>query len=155
MSELKAFRIIQGDTGGYGAPSYKCDTDGNRIEEWSDVCEVYDRSEADKVIAEKDKEIAELLAEVEDVINTYKASVESKVKIWERCKKAEADTAEKDKEISHQKYKRCLDMVAYCDLKMSYWAIREIHEGDTGKFDLYSKWYDRWRELADKFKEAK
>lgn len=57
MSELKAFRIIQGDTGGYGAPSYKCDTDGNRIEEWSDVCEVYDRFEVDKVIAEKDKEI--------------------------------------------------------------------------------------------------
>lgn len=57
MSELKAFRIIQGDTGGYGAPSYKCDTDGNRIDEWSDVCEVYDRFEADKVLAEKDKEI--------------------------------------------------------------------------------------------------
>lgn len=51
MSELKAFRIIQGDTGGYGAPSYKCDADGNQIEEWPDVCEVYDKSEADKVIA--------------------------------------------------------------------------------------------------------
>lgn len=106
MSELKAFRIIQGDTGGYGAPSYKCDTDGNRIEEWSDVCEVYDRFEADKVIA-------------------------------------------------HNKFKRCLDMAAYCDLKMSYWAIREIHEGDTGKFDLYSKWHKRWLELAKKLKEAK
>lgn len=52
----------------------------------------------------------------------------------------------------HHKYKRCLDMVAYCDLKMSYWAIREIHEGDTGKFDLYSKWHERWLELVDYFK---
>lgn len=46
---------------------------------------------------------------------------------------------EADKVIAHNKFKRCLDMVAYCDLKMSYWAIKEIHEGDTGKFDLYSK----------------
>lgn len=38
MSEPKAFRIIQGDTGGCGVPSYKCDTDVNRIEEWSDAC---------------------------------------------------------------------------------------------------------------------
>ena len=57
------------------------------------------------------------------------------------------------REIRHQKYKRCLDMVAYCDLKMSYWAIREIHEGDTSKFDLYSKWQERWLELAERFKE--
>ena len=56
--------------------------------------------------------------------------------------------SEADKVIAHNKFKRCLDMVAYCDLKMSYWAIREIHEGDTGKFDLYSKWHERWLELA-------
>lgn len=66
MSELKAFRIIQGDTGGYGAPSYKCNTDGDRIEEWSDACEVYDRFEADNVIADKDAEIAQLQAMLEE-----------------------------------------------------------------------------------------
>ena len=68
MSELKAFRIIQGDTGGYGAPSYKCDTDGNRIEEWSDACEVYDKFEADKVIADLEEshkmEVEQLLMEI-------------------------------------------------------------------------------------------
>jgi hypothetical protein len=76
---------------------------------------------------------------------------------WFGYDKDEADKviAEKDKEIRHHRYKRCMDMVAYCDLKMSYWAIREIHEGDTGKFDLYSMWHERWLELADKFKEAK
>lgn len=62
------------------------------------------------------------------------------------------NATEADRYIAHQKYKRCLDMVAYCDLKMSYWAIREIHEGDTGKFDLYSKWHERWMKLADYFK---
>lgn len=60
MSELKAFRIIQGDTGGYGAPSYKCDTDGNRLEEWGDICEVYERSEVDSYLYEKDMEISAL-----------------------------------------------------------------------------------------------
>lgn len=59
---------------------------------------------------------------------------------------------EADKVIAHNKFKRCLDMVAYCDLKMSYWAIREIHEGDTGKFDLYSKWHKRWLQLAEQVK---
>lgn len=54
--ELKAFRIIQGDTGGYGAPSYKCDPDGNRLEEWGDICEVYDRSEVDAYLSEKEEQ---------------------------------------------------------------------------------------------------
>lgn len=84
MSDLKAFRIIQGDTGGYGAPSYKCDPDGNRLEEWGDICEVYDRSEVDAYLyeteeqhkhevslllvrlAEKDKEIAAITAKYRD-----------------------------------------------------------------------------------------
>lgn len=82
--ELKAFRIIQGDTGGYGAPSYKCDPDGNRLEEWGDICEVYDKGEVDSylyekeeqhqhevslllvLLAEKDKKIAALTAKYRD-----------------------------------------------------------------------------------------
>ena len=82
--ELKAFRIIHGDTGGYGAPSYKCDPDGNRLEECGDICEVYDRGEVDSYLyekeeqhqhevsllllrlIEKDKEIAALTAKCQD-----------------------------------------------------------------------------------------
>lgn len=82
--ELQSFRIIQGDTGGYGAPSYKCDPAGNRLEEWGDVCEVYDRGEVDAYLyekeeqhqhevslllvrlAEKDKEIAALKSKYRD-----------------------------------------------------------------------------------------
>lgn len=60
MSELESFRIIQGDTGGYGAPSYKCDPDGNRLEEWGDICEVYDRGEVDSYLYEKNMEIRRL-----------------------------------------------------------------------------------------------
>lgn len=114
-----------------------------------EIAQIYIKSEADKVIAEKDAEIAELLAEVEDVINTYKASVESKVKIWERCKKAEADTAEKDKEISRQKYKRCLAMA-----KWSKAGMYLSYECDF-KREWWNKWHNRWLELAEKFKEAK
>jgi len=58
--ELTSFRIIQGDTGGYGAPSYKCDPDGNRLEEWDDVCEVYEAWAVDAVLAKKDIEIRRL-----------------------------------------------------------------------------------------------
>lgn len=54
----------------------------------------YPKEDADTVIAEKDEEIAELKSKLEDLQNTYKESVEIKVKIWERCKKAEADAAE-------------------------------------------------------------
>lgn len=61
--------------------------------------------------------------------------------------------SEADREIHHHKYKRCLDIVHYCDLKMSYWANREIYEeDDTGKFELYFKWYQRWLNIAEKFK---
>ena len=72
MSELKAFRIIQGDTGGYGAPSYKCDPDGNRLEEWGDICEVYDRGEVDAYLYEKDKELAFLRKHLESIDNLVK-----------------------------------------------------------------------------------
>lgn len=50
--------------------------------------------ETNGIIAEKDKEIAELKSKLEDLQNTYKESVEIKSQIWERCKKAEADASE-------------------------------------------------------------
>lgn len=56
--------------------------------------EYYTRTDVDNVLAEKDQEIAELKLKLENLQNTYKESVEIKVKIWERCKKAEADAAE-------------------------------------------------------------
>ena len=139
MSELKAFRIIQGDTGGCGAPSYKCDTDGNRIEEWSDICEVYDKFEADKVIADLEEshkmEVEQLLMEIEEL----KEGAENLI----------LDNYLKDREIKHHKYKRCLAMAWWCSAELgmlvSTWESKIKH---------YKKWQKRWLELAEKFKEG-
>lgn len=82
--------------------------------------EMYDKSEVDKFIAGKDKEIAEL---------------------------------------RHHKYKRCLVMAAYCNAKIEeYRANYDAGEGFGDEW-LYwikfmRKWMRRWREFADKFKEA-
>ena len=137
MTELKAFRIIQGDTGGYGAPSYKCDTDGNRIEEWSDACEVYDRFEADKVIAEMDAEIEELKEQVHDYTQGL-------------C----VMQARAEKEARHHKYKRCLAMAGWCRARYSLWP-KIFSTEPTRKMKFLDKWEKRWLELAKVFKEAK
>ena len=66
--------------------------------------------------------------------------------------KSESDKviAEKDKELRHQKYKRCLAMAWWCSAELgmlvSTWESKIKH---------YKKWQKRWLELAEKFKEAK
>lgn len=72
--------------------------------------------------------------------------------------KSEADQviAEKDKQLRHANYKRCLDKAKWCKL----WYEEEKYEWQTKDthhwfMSLYEKWHRRWLELADKFKEAK
>ena len=119
--ELESFRIIQGDTGGYGAPSYKCDPDGNRLEEWGDVCEVYDRSEVDAYLYEKEEqhqhEVSLLLlrlAEKDKEITILQQSLQSSetVSVYRKCTIKEyevkvdrmrMDITEKDRYISNLK----------------------------------------------------
>ena len=136
MSELKAYRIIQGDTGGFGAPSYKCDIDGNRIEEWPDTCEVYDKFEADKVIAE-------LKAD-------YK----------EACDRLQTANLIKDEQIAatrHSKRKRCLNKAEWCEERSARYDALQERTGFSWRreIDFYFRWSQRWLELAEKFKEAK
>ncbi len=91
--------------------------------------EYYAKSEADKVIAE-------LKAD-------YK----------EACDRLQTANLIKDEQLAatrHQKYKRCLDKAALCELKridaVDYRIPRQ-------KWDFYDKWHKRWLELAKKFKE--
>ena len=59
--------------------------------------------------------------------------------------------SETDKVIAHQKYKRCLAMAKWCR------TSARCDEG-LGAFkyrDWYWKWFERWLELAELFKEAK
>lgn len=60
--------------------------------------------------------------------------------------------AEKDKQLRHHKYKRCLAMARWFKimsiLAADYRVPRE-------KWNFYEKWHNRWLELSEKFKEAK
>ena len=90
----------------------------------------YPKSEADKVIAELKHDVAAWM-------DSYEVS-----------RKTNART---ESELRYQKYKRCLAMARWCRTSARY------DEG-IGAFkyrDWYWKWFKRWLELAEKFKEAK
>lgn len=94
--------------------------------------ELYYKHQADKVIAEKDKKIAELKEGAKDLI---------------------LDNYLQDKEIRRQKYKRCLAMAAKNLWKRNYWR------DSTPAYDRQHQWenmaykhYKRWLELSEKFK---
>ena len=62
--------------------------------------------------------------------------------------------SEADKVIAHQKYKRCLAMARWCASRSASWCF-DPADDELHKSDFYEKWKLRWRELAEKFKEAK
>ena len=107
--------------------------------EWHNECtEFYLKYEADKVIAEKDAEIAEQ----KRLRNMALASVPNVLKVM--------------KIIQHHKHKRCLAMARWCEYFANYWECCE--PPDCGAFiaraKFHRKWLKRWLELAEKFKEA-
>ena len=120
MSELKATTI-------YDA-YWKATSDGDNS------IPVYLKEEADKVIADKDREI-----EVQKRLrNMALASVPNVLKVM--------------KIIQHQKYKRFVAMYHYCAIK----ALYELDfKGNDVEWKWYSKWMHKWFKLAEKFKEAK
>ena len=115
-----------------------------------EYAEFYLKYEADKVIAEKDKEIAELQEQVHDYgLGLYVMQ------------------ARAEKEARHDKYKRCLAMAKWCDVKATIY--RMLINEETSKinsrpyfFRLYKikkEMFERrsktFTQLAEKFKEAK
>ena len=83
----------------------------------------------------------------------------------ERLKEAVADARQKacgyqeiinemEKQERHNKYKRCLAMAGWCSSRSLSWYYDPADE-QLHKSDFYDKWKFRWRELAEKFKEAK
>ena len=93
--------------------------------EWkNEYTEFYIKSEADKVIAEKDEEIAELKKGAKNLI---------------------IDNYLKDKEIRHQKQKRCLANAEACMHKR--WRPDEGFD-----YARSTRHMNKWRELAEKFK---
>ena len=108
--------------------------------------EFYEKSEADKVISEKDAEIAELKAQ--------KSQAEDDCAYWKmnhgNAANAMHETEEYAmqlyKEAQHNKHKRCLAMARWCERKRIDAATFRI---PREKWDFYDKWYKRWLELAE------
>lgn len=74
----------------------------------------------------------------------------SKLRRRELLDKRHAAVTEKDKELRHANYKRCLTMSWYCESLM-----REAFFGNPEYIEWLDKWRERWLKIADKFKEAK
>ena len=97
---------------------------------------VYFKSEADEVIAEKDREIVELKKLVHDYAQGLYVM-----------------QAMAEKEARHSNHKRCLDVSMWCDTKADwYYSISGFSESFRDCVDFYIKWRDKWKELAEKFK---
>lgn len=85
------------------------------------------------------KDVLAKLEEQESEIAKLKKSVKGLI----------LDNYLKDKELRHNKYKRCLAMAMWC---CDRWADIAT---PYAKSVWYRKWEIRWLELADKLKEAK
>lgn len=93
---------------------------------------VVDKSEADKVISEKDAEIVELKKQVHDyALGLYVMQ------------------AKAEKEACHHKYKRCLAMAGRCRLRGRLFGACGLYEKELWAL----KWHKRWLELAEQFKD--
>lgn len=111
----------------------------------------YHKSEVDAILAEKDKEIAELKEQVQE---------ERSAKVNYKISANDLSDGLKDayEEIKHHKYKRCLKTARWCFTKSNYHFVLAQHGEDTKENNrrsiLYSKWHKRWLKIAEKFKEV-
>lgn len=115
--------------------------------------EVYSKSEADAVIAEKDKEIAELEERIADGDKDFEMVNNQNERLI--------------KTVLHHKHKRCLAMAERCKYRMYYLAAVVEQEASKiiplkAQIQWYEKrerrmyyWKNRWLAIAEKFKEAK
>ena len=107
---------------------------------------VYLKREADKVIAEKDAEIADLIEKNKRLANKDMIMASETIK-------------DVFNELNQQKFKRCIDKAKWCFTKSNYHFVLARH-GENGKENnrrsiLYAKWHKRWLAIAEQFKEAK
>ena len=101
----------------------------------------YLKSEADKVIADKGAEIADLIEKNKRLANKDMIMASETIKgVFN--------------ELNQQKFKRCLDKAKWCKAEADAAFLR--YNWDSGRYaavDFYEKWHKRWLELSEKFKE--
>lgn len=146
--------------------------------------EVYIKSEADKVIANRDYEIEELKKSIGNLlgmdIEQVMKEVIQKTLIYgdgfvpvEHAMKLVAELRHHKAELRHHKCKRCLAMAKECEVT-ALWCYQAANTLPTGfhatlfgkpvmiepdrlfnRFELLMKWSDRWMKIAKQFKESK
>ena len=92
--------------------------------------EVYSKSDVDKVIAEKDKEIAELEERIADGDKDFEMVNNQNERLI--------------KTVLHHKHKRCLAMAQ---------VLEHVCPITNRKAKWQDKWHKRWLELSEKFKD--
>lgn len=99
----------------------------------------------DKLIAEKENDIASLEKKLDEerqfVINRAK-SADHTIGLM---------TVEFKQKLYHQKYKRCRAMMMWCASR----SVMLSHYGNEKDSDWFWKWKDKWKKLAEQFKETK
>ena len=63
--------------------------------------------------------------------------------------------SEADRYIAHQKYKRCEAMAEYCASELEIAFRDTCIERSVQGCVFFRRWLNIWRDLAEKFKEAK
>lgn len=107
--------------------------------------------EKESEIAEKDKEIQRL----ENLCESYRIDCDNlAIREANAYKEIERD----NKQIRHQKYKRCLAMARICEERYNYLSCLENWQMTDKEYqqaigDYWDRWYKRWLELAERFKE--
>ena len=132
MSELKAFDVGLGRYTEDGSPcvvAFDADQNPRILNE-----KVYLKSEADKVIAEKDVKIAEL----KDKLRHYPVMVAI-------IESDELEIVRNKYKILHHKYKRCLDKAKICESEEKRLeAIAPILDTDKECWEYDSNYWVKW-----------
>ena len=109
---------------------------------------------------EVDAAIAELKEKLRDQCISCPVKEQEDDVVADLKRKLESVIAEKDKELRHHKYKRCLGMVRCCMVDNHTLGQVTLNERTNHLQWLFNenffvKWAARWSKIADKFKEAK
>lgn len=142
MSKLKAGVIVTPHNEGM---SFSRDSDHVSVTEGE--TKFYLKSEVDECISEIKKE-RDWLAK-------------DRAQAYDDLEKRAQLNIRQEKSSRHQKYKRCVAMTKWCFAKANFHYIigrkegRQFAKDNFRRGNLYSKWCDRWKKLAEQFKEAK
>ena len=91
------------------------------------------------------EDVDKVIAELKDKLDLYKRGWEENDKVNENLYA----------QLRHHKYKRCLAMRDYCLCELEFAFRDTCVERSVKGCVRWRKWVNRWRELAEKFKEAK